>query len=162
MAKTEKIPKFYFSWLTTTHDEHPYGDILWHLFWGVVIGASIIYSIFSKDFLFLVISLIGLFFFFHPVFYESNDLKVTISNDGIFINNRKYNWENIIGFEILKIGEKFYLYFIPKNIFMVGPIIPLEEFLVNIDELRKTLEVFLDEYENSIPKWEVLYRKFFK
>lgn len=162
MAKIEKIPEFSFSWLTTSHDEHPYGDILWHLFWGIVIGASILYSIISKDFLFLIISFIGLFFFFHPIFYEKTDLRISISNQGVIINDSKYSWDEIRGFEILKIGDKFYLYFIPKNIFMLGPIIPLEEFTVNIDEIRKTLGGFLDEYENAVPKWEILYRTFFK
>jgi len=162
MPKTYKIPEFSLSWLTTNYDEHPYGDLFWHLFWGIVIGASIVYSIFTKDFLFLVISFIALFFFFHPIFYENRELKVVINQNGVYINDKKYNWEDIIGFEIFKIGDKFFLYFVPRSIFQVGPVIPIETFAVDIEELRKILNRFLDEYEDAVPVWELIYRNFFK
>ncbi len=162
MAKEDRIPSFSFSWVTTSHDEHPYGDILWHLFWGVVVGASILYSIIAKDFLFLVISFIALFFFFHPIFYETKELKIVLNQEGISINNKKYTWDEIIGFEIFKIEDKYYLYFVPKHIFTIGAIIPIEEFLIDMEELRKTLREFLDEYEEAVPKWELMYRRFFR
>lgn len=162
MPKLDKIPDFSFSWITTSHDDHPYGDLLWHLFWGIVIGASILYSIIAKDFLFLIISFIGLFFFFHPIFYESTDLKIVLNQEGIFINNKKYTWDDIIGFEITKIGNKYYLYFVPKHFFSVGKILPIDEFNDDIEKIRNILRSFLDEYEEAIPKWELIYRKFFK
>ncbi len=161
MPKTEDIPKFSLSWTTLSHDEHPYGDILWHLFWGIVIGFSILYAIISKDFLYLVISLIALFFFFHPIFYEEKELKIKIDQTGIYVDEKKYNWEDIIGFEILKIKNKVYLYFIPKHIFAIGPIIPFEDY-ISYEEVRKILRQFLDEYENSVALWEIIYRKYFQ
>lgn len=162
MPKENRIPSFSFSWLTTSHDEHPYGDILWHLFWGIVIGASILYSIISKDFLFLVISLIGLFFFFHPVFYEPQEVKVILNQEGVFVNNKKYSWDEIIGFEIFKIGDRYYIYFVPKHIFSIGATVPLEDYIIDIEELRRVLKTFLDEYEEAVPKWELIYRRFLK
>ncbi|MFZ8847820.1 MAG: hypothetical protein ACO2O4_01060 [Minisyncoccia bacterium] len=160
MAKNKNIPKFHFSWSTLSHYEHPYGDLLWHLFWGIVIGASIIYSIIAKDFLFLVISLIGLFFFFHPVFYEPTELRIKLNENGIYINNKFYSWDEIVGFEIFYEGDRTFIYFVPKAFLRIGPVIPLEMYL-NVDEIRNYLIQFLDEYEDSIPLWEILYRRFF-
>lgn len=161
MPKVENIPQFSLTWTTTSHDEHPYGDLLWHLFWGIVIGFSISYAIISKDFLYLVISLIALFFFFHPIFYEEKELKIRIDESGIYIDDKKYNWENIIGFEIAKIKNKFYLYFVPKHILTVGPLIPIEDYL-DPEDIRKQLRKFLDEYEEAIAFWDLIYRKYFQ
>lgn len=161
MPKTENIPEFSLSWTTASHDEHPYGDLMWHLFWGIVIGFSILYSIISKDFLYLVISLIALFFFFHPIFYEEKEIKIKIDQTGIYINDKKHSWEDIIGFEILKIKNRFYLYFIPKHFLAVGPCLPLEDYF-SPEEIRGILRKFLDEYENSVALWEIIYRKYFQ
>ncbi len=160
MAKNKNVPKFHFSWNTLSHYEHPYGDLFWHLFWGIVIGASIIYAIITKDFLYLIISLIGLFFFFHPIFYEPIELRIRLNEEGVYINNKFYSWDDIVGFEIFHEGDRAFIYFVPKGFLKIGPVIPLEMYL-NIDEVRSYLIQFLDEYENSIPLWEIFYRRFF-
>jgi len=160
MPKNKNIPVFNYSWTTLSHYEHPYGDLLWHLFWGVVIGASIVYAIVVKDFLYLVISFIGLFFFFHPFFYEPTELRIRLNEEGIYINNKFYSWDEIMGFEIFFAGDRNFIYFVPKEFFKIGPVVPLETYL-NADEIREHLIQFLDEYEESIPLWEIVYRRFF-
>ncbi len=160
MALNKNIPKFEYSWTTLSHYEHPYGDILWHLFWGIVVGASILYSIIVKDFLYLVISFIALFFFFHPAFYEPKELRIKINNEGLYVNNKFYKWDDILGFEIFQGGDRYFIYFVPKGFMKIGQSIPLE-FYLDVEEIRETLNQFLDEYEESIPLWEIWYRKFF-
>jgi hypothetical protein len=154
-------PQFNFHWITLSHYDHPYGDILWHIFWGLVIGFSIIYSIIIKDFLFLIISLIALIFFFHPFFYENIELHITLDNTGITVNHNFYQWENFSGFEIFSNNDRYLIYLIPKQPLHFGLTLPLENYLP-LEEIRATLRKFLDEYVNAVPVWEKWYRHYFK
>jgi hypothetical protein len=161
MAKAEHIPDFEFKWETVSHYEDPFDDPLWSLFWGAVIVFSIGYSIIIKDFLFLVVALMGLFFFFHPIFYEPDIIRIVINKKGIDYNGNFYSWEDIEGFEIANNGVRNYIYFVFKNITRPGFSIPLEDY-VPLDELRSILKKFLSEYEDAIPFYEKLYRNIFK
>lgn len=154
-------PKFNFNWTTQSHYLDPYGDILWHIFWGLVVGISIIYSIIIKDFLFLIIALISLIFFFHPFFYESLELDIKLDPSGIKVNQNFYKWEDFIGFEIFHNGERYLIYFIPKQLLHFGLTLPLEKYLP-VEEIRNILREFLDEYINAVPIWERWYRNYFK
>ena len=75
-------------WKTYNHIHHPYGDLLWHLFWGMVVGATLIWAILSYDFWLLIISFIALIFFFHPKFYEPKLMEIKITEEGVFINKK--------------------------------------------------------------------------
>ncbi|GIW65814.1 MAG: hypothetical protein KatS3mg094_333 [Candidatus Parcubacteria bacterium] len=154
-------PKINFQWRSLSHYDDPYGDILWHIFWGIVIFISIIYSIITKDFLFLILTLIALIFFFHPFFYESIELDIEINSSGIKVNNNFYNWDEFMGFEIFYNKERYLIYFISKNYFHPGLTVPLETYL-NVEEIRNKLREILDEYVNAVPWWEKWYRNFFK
>ncbi|MGC8981667.1 MAG: hypothetical protein ACP5JU_01835 [Minisyncoccia bacterium] len=161
MAKTDHLQDFEFKWETVSHYEDPYDDPLWTLFWGAVVSFSILYSIIMKDFLFLVIGLLGLIFFFHPIFYEPNFIRITINKKGIDYNGNFYRWEDIEGFEISNNGLRNYIFFVFSNRIRPGFSIPLEDY-VPLDELRNTLKKFLSEYEGAIPFYEKLYRNIFK
>lgn len=154
-------PKFNFKWSTLSHYKDPYGDILWHIFWGIVVAVSIIYSIIIKDFLFLIISLIALIFFFHPFFYENIELFISLDSTGIKVNENFYKWDEFMGFEIFSNGERYLIYLIAKQPLHFGLTLPLENYLP-IEEIRATLREFLDEYTNAVPAWERWYRNFFK
>jgi hypothetical protein len=161
MARTDYVPDFRFSWRTLSHYNHPYGDLLWHLFWGVVVGGSIIYSIIVKDFLFLIISFFALIFFFHPFFYEPTELRIVIDKRGVELNNSLYSWEDFDGFELIHNGDRHILVLISKHTFHHGVHLPLEDY-VDLENLRLTLRQFLREYANAVTIFDRWYRNIFK
>ncbi|MEK7673902.1 MAG: hypothetical protein AAB371_01745 [Patescibacteria group bacterium] len=161
MPKLEELKDFEIRWSTLNHYEHPYGDILWHLFWGVIIGASIIYSIFATDFLFLVIALFALIFFFHPFFYETDELVISLSKEGIRINKKFHSWNEYEGFEFFHNGSRFFMYLVPKVLTHFGLTIPLDDF-VEHEEIRTTMRLFLKEYSGAISIFDKWYRAIFR
>jgi hypothetical protein len=48
-------------WKTYSHLDHPYGDLLWHLFCGIIVGGTLIWAILAHDFWLLIISFIAFF-----------------------------------------------------------------------------------------------------
>ncbi len=161
MARADHLPDFKFSWITLSHYSHPYGDILWHLFWGVVVGVSIVFAVIAKDFLFLIISFLALIFFFHPIFYEPSELRIKIEKSGVGLNEKFYPWDNFNGFEIFHNGERDIIFFIPKHHFHSNLDLPLEDY-IDVNELRSTLRQFLNEYVNAISVFDHFYRRIFK
>jgi hypothetical protein len=159
--KLEELDNFEITWTTLSHYDHPYGDILWHLFWGIIVGGSILYAIFSSDFLFLIISIFGLIFFFHPFFYESDEIVVNLSKDGIRVNNRLHFWNEYEGFEFFQSRERYFLYFVPKTLTHFGLTVPLDNF-VNREEIRTTMRQFLKEYSGAVSVLDQWYRYIFK
>lgn len=161
MAKTEHMPDFSFKWSTVSHYEDPYDNPLWSISWGIVVVGSIIYSIIFKDFLFLIISFMGLIFFFHPIFYVPNMINIEINKNCINYNGKIYKWEDIEGFEIFNDGIRNCIYFVFKNKLHPGFSVPLEDY-ISLEDLRATLKKFLSEYEDAVPFYEKLFRNLFK
>ena len=151
MSSLKRVADFELNWETLNHLDHPYGDPAWHLFWGIVTGASLIYAIAVKDFLFLVVALFGVIFFFHPVFYEEEKLSIILNKEGVFINKRFHPWVEFEGFEIFETEYREYLYFLPKTAFRFGfgIIVPISDY-ASLDIIRDTLRRFLDEYEDAL------------
>ncbi|KKS19201.1 MAG: hypothetical protein UU76_C0003G0004 [Parcubacteria group bacterium GW2011_GWC1_41_7] len=163
MSSLKHIADFELHWETLNHLDHPYGDTMWHLFWGVVSGASLVYAIVVKDFLFLIISLFGAIFFFHPVFYEEEKLSIVLNKEGVFINKRFHPWTEFEGFEIFETDHREYLYFLPKTAFRFGfgIMMPLSDY-TPLDKVRTTLRQFLDEYEDSLSYLDRWYVSIFR
>lgn len=153
--------KFELKWVTYNFIFHPFGDILWHLFMGILVGGSLIYAILTTDYWLLVVSIIGIFFFFHPIFYKPHVLKIVINNDGVFINDRRYPWNSFLGFEVFSNGIRSYIYFISQRTIGFGFDIPIEEFFISIEDIKEKLNIYLDEYQNSIPLIHRIYRYIF-
>ncbi len=147
-------------WKTYSHIHHPYGDLLWHLFWGVIVGITIITAIFSNDFWLLIIGLIALIFFFHPTFYEPRLMDIKLTDKGIHLDKKFYPWKKFYAFEIFDNGFRKFI-FLFTNHFSFGLHFPLEEFFVNEEEVREFLKKFLEEYQGKVPITEKLYRSFF-
>lgn len=157
---TEEIEPFEFKWKAYSHIYHPYGDLLWHLFWGVITGASLIYAFYQYDYWFFIISLGAIIFFFHPKFYEPKLMEIEINQTGVKINNKFYNWNMFYGFEIFDNGFRKFIFLLPNN-FSLGLHFPLEEFFVSEKEIKEILSKFLKEYKNSVPIFDRVYRAFF-
>lgn len=151
---------FEIRWKTYSHISHPYGDLLWHLFWGIIVGISLISSILNHDFWFLIVSLIALIFFFHPAFYEPKLIDIKLTEKGIYLNNQFHPWRNFYAFEIFDNGLRKFIFLFP-NKFSFGLHFPLEEFFVSESEVREVLKNFLEEYQGKVPIFDKLYRSFF-
>jgi hypothetical protein len=147
-------------WKTYSHIYHPYGDLIWHLFWGIVVGISLVLGILNSDFWLLVISFLALIFFFHPKFYEPKLMEIRMNEDGIFIDKKFYPWKKFYGFEIFDNGFRKFIFLLPNG-FSLGLHFPLEEFFVSEDEVRNFMKKFLEEYQGKVTILDKLYRSFY-
>jgi hypothetical protein len=147
-------------WKTYSHIYHPYGDLVWHLFWGIIVGGTLIWAILRADFWLLVISFLALIFFFHPKFYEPKLMEIKMNEEGIFIDKKFYPWKKFYAFEIFDNGLRKFVFLFPKK-FSFGLHFPLEEFFVSEDEIRNFMKKFLEEYQGKVPILDKLYRSFY-
>jgi hypothetical protein len=147
-------------WKTYSHIDHPYGDLLWHLFWGIIVGGTLIWAIFTSNFWLLVISLFALIFFFHPKFYEPKLMEIKMNEEGVFINQKFYSWKNFYAFEIFDNGIRKFIFLFPNKL-SFGLHFPLEEFFVSEEEVKNFLKQFLEEYQGKVPILDKLYRSFY-
>ena len=151
---------FELKWKTYSHIQHPYGDLLWHLFWGIIIGILIITAILNHDFWLLVIASIALVFFFHPEFYKPKLIDVKLTEKGVYLNTKFYPWKKFYAFEIFDNGFRKFIFLFTKRV-SFGIHFPLEEFFVSETEVRDFLKQFLEEHQGKVPLTERLYRNFF-
>lgn len=155
------MTKFNYHWKTHSHVKHPFGDLIWHLFWGIVIGIIIISSIVSKNYWLFITGLLALVLFFHPGFYEPVDVNVSITENGITVNQKFYPWDKFVGFEIFNSTHRPYIFLIPKKRFDIGLHIPINPEEVDLENLKNDLNHFLDEYQNTVTFFDKIYRAFF-
>lgn len=147
-------------WKTYNYINHPFGDLVWHLFWGIVVGIFIVYSIIFHDFWGWVIGAIALIFFFHPLFYEPRILDITLGENGLYINNNFYSWEKFYAFEIFTNSYRKYIFLFPRN-FSFGLHFPLEEFFVSEQEIKEFVSRYLKEVQGEVPLSDRIYRFFY-
>jgi hypothetical protein len=147
-------------WKTYSHIQHPYGDLIWHLFWGIIIGATLIWAFLARDFWLLVISFLALIFFFHPKFYEPKLMEIKMNEEGVFIDKKFYPWKKFYAFEIFDNGLRKFVFLFPKR-FSFGLHFPLEEFFVSEEEVKNFIKQFLEEYQGKVPILDKLYRSFY-
>jgi len=154
------MPVTEIKWKTYSHIQHPYGDLLWHLFWGIVIGATSVWAIINYDFWLLIISFIALILFFHPKFYEPKLMEIKMNDKGIFIDKKFYSWKKFYAFEIFDNGFRKFVFLFPNKI-SFGLHFPIEEFFVDEIEVRNFLKNFLIENQGKVPFIDKIYRSFF-
>lgn len=147
-------------WKTFTHIYHPYGDLLWHLFWGIIVGIVFVTAIFRFDYWLLVVGLIALVFFFHPGFYEPRILDIRLNEEGVYVNKKFYPWSDYSHFEIFENSYRKFIFLVPKKL-SVGVHFPLEEFFVSEKEVKEFLSKFLEETSGSVPIFDKIYRDIF-
>ncbi|GIW65133.1 MAG: hypothetical protein KatS3mg093_112 [Candidatus Parcubacteria bacterium] len=151
---------FEIKWKTYTHINHPYGDLIWHLFWGIVIGIFSAYAIFYHDYWLLIINIIALIFFFHPKFYEPRLITVKLNSQGIQLDKNFYSWNKFSHFEVFENGRRKFIFLLPTKL-SVGIHFPLENFFVDDEEVIAVLKKFLKETKDSVPIFIRIYRAFF-
>jgi hypothetical protein len=155
------MKKFRYEWHTHSHVDHPFGDLIWHLFWGIVIGFFLINAIISKSYWLLISSLMALVLFFHPTFYHPTTTSVIITEEGIEVDGKFYPWNKFAGFEIFKSPHRYYIFLVPKRKFGLGLHVPIDSEKVDIEKLREDLNYYLDEYQNAITFFDKIYRGLF-
>ncbi|MCS7200617.1 MAG: AsmA family protein [Patescibacteria group bacterium] len=151
---------FQLKWKTFTHINHPYGDLVWHLFWGIIIGIFSAYAIFYHDYWLLIVSLIALIFFFHPKFYEPRLMTIILTSEGVQIDKKFYPWKKFSQFEVFGNNRRRFIFLVPNHL-SVGIHFPLETFFVDDQEVINFLKKFLKETSDSVPIFLRIYRQFF-
>lgn len=151
---------FELKWKTYNHIHHPYGDLIWHLFWGVLIGIFFVQAVLRYDFWSLVIAVISLVFFFHPGFYETKLIEIKMNEEGVFIDKKFHPWDKFAAFEIFDNGFRKFVFLIPKNLSLEIHF-PIEEFFVSEEEVKQHLKEILKETTNSISLFSRIYRNIF-
>ncbi len=151
---------FELKWKTYNHIYHPYGDLIWHFFWGVIVGITFLQAILNYDFWLLVISIISLILFFTPNFYQPQIMEIKLTHEGVFIDKNFYPWNKFTAFEIFENEIRKFVFLVPSG-FSFGIHFPLEEFFVTEEEVREKLKQILPEATNSVPLFDKLYRFFF-
>jgi hypothetical protein len=147
-------------WKTYSHIHHPYGDLIWHLFWGIIIGGTLIWAFLRVDFWLLVVSFLALIFFFHPKFYEPKLMEIKINEEGIFIDKKFHPWKKFYAFEIFDNGLRKFIFLFPNKL-SFGLHFPLEEFFVSEEEVKNFIKQFLEEHQGKVPILDKLYRSFY-
>ncbi|MGC9049026.1 MAG: hypothetical protein ACP5IX_02310 [Patescibacteria group bacterium] len=118
--------------------------LAWYIGLGIIGAAVIIYSIFSKNFLFaLIVILIGFILVLHSK-REPAGLKCLIFEDGIQVGTRFYDWDEIKSFRLVYKPPKVKLLYIDlKSILMPDFSVPLNN--QNPLEIRQILKIYLPE-----------------
>ncbi|BCX15455.1 MAG: hypothetical protein KatS3mg097_347 [Candidatus Parcubacteria bacterium] len=147
-------------WQTFDHIHHPYGDLIWHLLWGAIFGATLILSIINTDFWLMVISLISIIFFFHPHFYEPKLMDIKLSRRGLHINDKFYDWNQFYAFEKFSNDYRTFIFLFPKKL-SLGVHIPIEPFFIGEDEVIEFLKEILEEEKDKVPFIDIIYRQFY-
>lgn len=121
-----------------------------------------IYAIISGEFLVLTISILALIFFFHPFFHEPHPMQISLNEQGVRINHNFYPWEKFSGFEFFDNGERTFLFLMPRSNFATGLHFPVASGDIDLEDLRLTLNQFLDEYEDAVPVLDKVFRGFWR
>jgi hypothetical protein len=129
-------------WTTFDYIHEPKSPF-WYLFWGFILGGSLIYAILSQNFLFAIILVIGLIFIFYSEFQKPKILYVELDDKKIKINDEIFNLNDYYCFSIFKIRDRFFLEIYPKSFFKKEIHIAIPEHLV--ENIRKDLLKIIKE-----------------
>lgn len=134
----------------------------------LILGASFVYSIISKNYLFSMIIFLIVFIYYFELRDKTKEKIKTKNNfsileDGILIDEEFFDWDNIREFYIIYFPEEKVkkLYFKLKNILISRIYINIEN--ENPNEIREILNQYIEEnlerkYEHTSDRIE----KFFK
>lgn len=140
--KESEFGKVFFEWKIPEFTKHQRSR-RWYMVMILLAGILIIYSIFTANFLFALIIILGVFIIFLRDYSESKDLNFQITEDGLVIGNQFYYY---------KILSAFYIIYDPpvvkKLFFTLKSVAP--DFSIPLNDMnplliRKRLLEYLDE-----------------
>lgn len=124
--------------------EKPYRSKSWYLWMGIIAMALLIYSVVTVNFLFAVIIIIAAITLLNKYRHEPQQVRLTIAEDGLELENRFHPWEVIKNFYMIyKPPEVTNLYFDFKSVTKPRLTIPLAK--ENPVEIRKILSTYIEE-----------------
>jgi len=118
-------------------------SIFWYFLWGILLGGSLVYAIFTFNFLFAVVIIIGFIFVFHPDFRKLKSIRVELTDEYIKIDDNEFKLNDYYTFSIYKINERNFLELYPKSFFKKEIHLPLPEDLV--EQVREDLKKIMPE-----------------
>ena len=134
--------KVFFNWSFREFEKHERKQG-WYVWSGIAVGFLLLYSIVSQNYIFGLITIIATLTF--AMFQRSdNQVDFSISEDGILVNNKFYEYRALQSFYIIYIPPAVkVLYIEPKSV--LSPRIPV--YLKDQDpvKIRKVLLEYLEE-----------------
>jgi hypothetical protein len=142
MTENRDHGRIFFSWKFSEFSQYK-REQGWYFGGGAVVVLFLIYSIITRNFLFGLITIIAalIVLMFHR---SSNEVEFKITEDGILVNDKFYDYKVIKNFYIIYVPpEVKTLYFEPKSFF--SPRIPISLEDQNPAEIREVLRQYLEE-----------------
>lgn len=141
MSKQE-LPKI--SWKIPEHNYEKRSKT-WYIIFSTVMIALAAYSIYTKNFLFLIVVALGTVLMFTVYDKEPEMINFEIEGDGIIYNNKFYDYDEIKDFSVIyKPKQKIkQLYFVFNNSLKPRLSVPLMD--ENPVQVRNYLIQYLDE-----------------
>lgn len=140
--------RVFFSWNFPEFEKHERKQG-WYIWSGIAIGFLLLYSIVAQNYIFGLIIIISALTF---AMFQRSDNKVdfSITEDGILVNTKFYEYKDLQSFYIIYIPPKVkVLYIEPKSI--LSPRIPI--YLEDQDPV-KVRQVLLDYLEEDLDQEE--------
>ncbi len=135
------------TWKFPEHQARQRGKA-WHVFFFLIGGAAMIWSLFTANFLFLMIILIAWTVIYVSGRRKPQMLQFTILEDGLLVNNKFYPFDDIEKFWVIyKPPHSKYVYFHFKTFWKPELVIPLER-----AQPTKVREILLDYLKEDISK----------
>ncbi|MFA6410880.1 MAG: DUF5673 domain-containing protein [Candidatus Buchananbacteria bacterium] len=140
--KIDDYGQIFFSWKFLEFYPHQRTKT-WYIWGGIFVVLLLIYSIFSANVLFGLITVLSTLIVL--LFQQKNEyIDFKITEDGILVNGKFYKYKEIKNFYIIyEPPEVKTLYFEPKSVF--SPRIPVFLEDQNPVKIREVLKKYLDE-----------------
>jgi uncharacterized membrane protein YdbT with pleckstrin-like domain len=134
--------KVFFNWKFSEFTQHQ-RNRSWYVWGGIIVGALLIFSVFTFNFLFgLIIIMTSLTVLLFA--RSTNEIDFMITEDGVVVNEKLYEYKSLKNFFIIYEPPQIKtLYFEPKNIFI--PRIPVDLQDQNPVKIREVLLNYLPE-----------------
>lgn len=127
---------------------------LWYIYFLLIVAILISFSILTNNYSFLGIIVLGAILILIRGSRKPGIVMVAIHEDGIYVQNKIYQYKDIKSFSILQIEDKYYFIFNPAGRFQAPLKIPID----NPEAIRSKLNNLLTEVEYQESLLEVLIR----
>jgi len=150
--------EFLVSWKFPEFEQYDRGRGWWYVFYGFCL-ISLLYAIFTKNFLFALIVIIVSAIVVHRHYHEPEEVSMHITKNGIMVGDESYEWKDLGSFWLAyEPPEVKKLFFTFSSKFRPHLTIPLED--EDPIKIREILSTYLTEDldKESEPTVELLGR----
>lgn len=141
----EKIPEKVIFWWTAQAEENARRhSVLWYATTFIIILAVTIFSIVQKNWLFLIFIILAIFIYLTMSRRHTDKGLFRITDKGLEIDERKYNFPELKSFALNKKNGKNYLMFETNRIMEKILSVPIKK---DLDKIANYLKKYLPEKE---------------